>query len=151
VIANNIKHRNIAVIVTAALILSFPSWGADQPKTPDTLEEAYQALNALLRKEDIDEIRSGTEDDAVFKTHFGLGMWIRNNWFRHGNGLLFKVISDKGFRTFDSMSSALMMAYWCHLNGKAAELSALGEADKKLYATPEAQRTRPTEKISACP
>ena len=50
-------------------------------KCPKTAEKAFKKLDELLSEEDKRNIRDA-EDLCVF--HFGLGMWIRNQWIHTG-------------------------------------------------------------------
>ena len=45
-------------------------------KIPQTKEEAFAQLDALLSEED----KNAIVEDKVFDFHFSLGLWIRNNW-----------------------------------------------------------------------
>ena len=46
-------------------------------KIPQTKEECFAQLDAMLSEEDKNELRNS--EDA-FEYHFTLGMWIRNHW-----------------------------------------------------------------------
>lgn len=54
-------------------------------KYPKTQQEAFEMLDALLTDEDKRDALK-TQDDAEFalNQHFGLGLWVRNNWI-HGD------------------------------------------------------------------
>ena len=45
-------------------------------KIPQTKQEAFAQLDAMLSEKDKSELAKG---DAI-EFHFSLGMWIRNNW-----------------------------------------------------------------------
>ena len=45
---------------------------------PRDLDDCFVQLKEVLKPEDIEEMRRGTEDDMI-QYHFGLGMWMRNN------------------------------------------------------------------------
>ena len=47
-----------------------------ETKIPQTRQEAFAQLDAMLSEEDKSELAKG---DAI-DYHFSLGMWIRNNW-----------------------------------------------------------------------
>lgn len=52
-------------------------------KIPQTKQEAFAQLDALLSEKDKSELANG---DAI-EFHFSLGMWIRNNWiYEAGRG-----------------------------------------------------------------
>lgn len=54
-------------------------------KYPKTQEEAFEMLDALLTDED-KRFALKTLDDEEFASnqHFGLGLWVRNNWIYGG-------------------------------------------------------------------
>ena len=47
---------------------------------PKTEEQAFVILDGIVTDEDMAEFRAQTRNDFVADEHFGLGMWIRNNW-----------------------------------------------------------------------
>ena len=47
---------------------------------PTNIREAYRILDGMLSYDEIQEIISHSKSDFVSKEHFGLGLWIRNNW-----------------------------------------------------------------------
>lgn len=54
-------------------------------KYPKTLEDAFEIMDALLTDEDKRDALK-TQDDEKFASdqHFGLGLWVRNNWIYEG-------------------------------------------------------------------
>ena len=54
-------------------------------KYPRTQEEAFEILDALLTDEEKKDALK-TLDDAEYASnqHFGLGLWVRNNWIFEG-------------------------------------------------------------------
>jgi TonB family protein len=81
---------------------------------PTTLEECYIALDNLLSEDTKDDIASLTRGEFLSSAHFGLGMWIRNNWiYPSGSGLATLF----GGRDGDSISSVILHGYYNHLNG----------------------------------
>ena len=56
---------------------------------PKTVDEAVNRLLNVLTEENIEKIRHMKKDE-LFQLHFGLGLWIRNNFgiFQGNNGLL---------------------------------------------------------------
>ena len=47
---------------------------------PKNLNECYNELNSMLDKKLIEEIKNKTETEFTTGSHFGMGLWIRNNW-----------------------------------------------------------------------
>lgn len=52
-----------------------------ETKIPQTKNEAFAQLDAMLSEKDKSELTKG---DAI-EFHFSLGMWIRNNWIYKQN------------------------------------------------------------------
>ena len=52
-------------------------------KLPTSMQEACEMLYAQLSKEEVELIKKGqlTTTDL----HFGLGLWLRNNWIHRGH------------------------------------------------------------------
>jgi len=90
-----------------------------ETKIPQTKNEAFAQLDALLSDEDKIELAKG---DAI-KFHFSLGMWIRNNWIYGQNEEDVKRLA-KAFRTgmlffeADSLSEKIIEYYQRYLKRK---------------------------------
>ena len=78
-----------------------------------TIEEFLQEIRPPL-----DQITSADPDDREFikrepeRAHFGLGMWIRNNWglWKGGNGIT-DFFHDHGIWHADDMSAIILESY----------------------------------------
>ena len=54
-------------------------------KYPQTLEEAFEILDELLTDEEkIDALQIQDDEEFASSQHFGLGLWVRNNWIYGG-------------------------------------------------------------------
>src|SRR5271168_3777024 len=95
----------------------------DSGGVPETLESTFPVLENLLKAEGVKEFRTGTEDD-VGRYHFGLGMWMRNNWGLWGGGKLKEWFNAQGIQHADDMSGIILTSFWRHLNNKPIELDA---------------------------
>lgn len=99
-------------------------------RCPKTAAEAFKRLDKMLSEEEQKEIRDA-EDLIVF--HFGLGMWIRNNWIHTGekeNQAMLLRDLGKEFTSFgdddeffipydpDGMSQTILEAYQKYLKEK---------------------------------
>lgn len=51
---------------------------------PVTTRQAYKILDDMLTDEEIRAALSQTKDEFASNEHFGLGLWIRNNWIYGG-------------------------------------------------------------------
>jgi len=78
---------------------------------PDTFTELDKMLSPALRT----EMRTGTEK-AMFRYHFGLGMWIRNNWGLWKGLRLAKWFNQYDIGVPDDMSGMIFVSYWRYLN-----------------------------------
>ncbi|MBR5656219.1 MAG: hypothetical protein IKW98_05995 [Prevotella sp.] len=90
---------------------------------PKTKEECFATLDEMLSDEDKQAI---IEMDDVFKLHFTLGMWIRNNWIYKQSDeesrALIKSLGEedeeKLFYHPDDYSTIILEAYKKHLMSK---------------------------------
>ena len=83
-----------------------------ETKTPQTRQEAFAQLDALLSEEDKCDLAKG---DAI-EFHFSLGMWIRNNWIyeqreEEVNRLAKVFRADMLFFEPDSLSEKIIDSY----------------------------------------
>jgi hypothetical protein len=89
---------------------------------PETLSDCFDALNRFDGGSIAREALVIDESDmAMF--HFGLGMWIRNNWglWEH-KGELYKWFCGLGVTHPDDMSGIILTSYWRSLHQKPIEL-----------------------------
>ena len=84
---------------------------------PRNLEESFHVLDTLLTAKVIQLIRSLPERDAMSAFHFGLGMWLRNNWGFWGGSRLQQYFIQRGVTHPDNMSGALLEYYYDYLHG----------------------------------
>ena len=90
---------------------------------PATLEECYAALDTLLDEATKEDIKTSSGDELIGNYHFGLGMWIRNNWIYPAADKIAKVFLDAGIDHPDDMSSIILEGYRSYLNGLAYEIT----------------------------
>lgn len=90
-----------------------------ETKIPQTKQEAFAQLDAMLSEKDKSEFANG---DAI-EYHFSLGMWIRNNWIYEQEEEDVKRLA-KAFRTemlffeADSLSEKIIEYYQRYLKRK---------------------------------
>jgi len=84
---------------------------------PENLEDCFKELDKMLHPEIVKEMRSGTENDMI-NYHFGLGMWLRNNWGLWSESRLAKYFNDFGVYHSDNISGIILDSYWRYLNDK---------------------------------
>jgi hypothetical protein len=98
----------------------------DEPKkeeiyVPKDLDDCFVELKKMLSKEDIEKIKDGTEHEMI-RYHFGLGMWMRNNWGLWSGSRLSRSFNEKGIHHPDDMSGIILNSFWRHLNNKPIQL-----------------------------
>ncbi len=88
-------------------------------KTPQTKNEAFAQLDAMLSEKDKSEL---AKSDAI-EYHFSLGLWIRNNWIYEQDEEDVKRLA-KAFRTemlffeADDLSMKIIEYYQRYLKRK---------------------------------
>jgi len=90
-----------------------------ETKTPQTKQEAFAQLDAMLSDKDMSELAKSNP----IEFHFSLGMWIRNNWIYEQNGEDVNRL-EKAFRTDfiffdpDGLSGKIIESYQRYLKRK---------------------------------
>ena len=97
---------------------------------PTTEEEAFRILDEVYPLEDKLMALSKTKDEFTIDEHFGLGMWIRNNWIHrpeiddpvlaHRYEACYAMLNGEKdtafhFRHYDELSSDFLEKYYDHL------------------------------------
>lgn len=85
---------------------------------PKDLGECFIELDKLLSEVDKKEMKAKAKREDMIEYHFGLGMWLRNNWGLWGGSRLQKYFADKKVDHPDDMSSIILEYYYDWLNGK---------------------------------
>ena len=94
---------------------------------PEDLPACMAALDSMLGDKDKTWLR---EHDAI-DAHFGLGMWLRNNWglWEEDSCPLPAYFRAHGIQHPDDMSGLIIDCYVQHLNGEEVDYERmLGEA-----------------------
>jgi hypothetical protein len=84
---------------------------------PKDLEDCFAELKKILKPEDVQKMREGTEGDMI-QYHHGLGTWMRNNWGLWRGSRLSEWFNERGVEHPDDMSGIILTSFWRHLNGK---------------------------------
>lgn len=106
-----------ALIATFALIA--PAHLRAAELVPNSLEEAFAVLDHTLSHTDKTSFKQQPEQQAVTKAHFGLGMYIRSQWFRTGRSA---IPAQLRAQHLDDASSIVLTSYWRYLNGRPLEV-----------------------------
>ena len=88
---------------------------------PATLEEAYQYFDENLDADSIEYIKNSTYEQMI-DMHFGLGLWIRNNWIYPSRDRIAKEFEQDGYVWADDISSAILSGYRDYLNNEQVEI-----------------------------
>ena len=88
---------------------------------PADLDDAFKELSRMLHPKMIERMKTGTETNMV-QYHFGLGMWMRNNWALWKGSRLSTWFNQKGVHHPDDMSGIILTSFWRHLNSRPIEL-----------------------------
>ncbi len=99
---------------------------------PQNLYECMNELDKILDDDDKGKIKTM---DSSISMHFGLGMWIRNNWGLWQESRLFHYLKKKeyGYEP-DDMSDFILGIYIEHLNGYDERWQWLDTPEGKLGA-----------------
>lgn len=89
---------------------------------PKDLEDCFKQIDSFWSDSTKLKAKSWTEDEFTGKTHFGLGMWMRNNWQLWGGSRLSKYFNDKGIYHPDDMSGIILDSYHRYLMGSDIRL-----------------------------
>jgi hypothetical protein len=105
----------------------------DKVYMPKDLNDCFAELKRMLNTEEIEKIKScTTRDEIAGKYHFGLGLWIRNNWVGRKTRLD-KWFGKMGIDMPDDMSGIILDSFWCHLNNKPYHLEEEVECYKQYW------------------
>jgi hypothetical protein len=127
--------RGHVVFAAVALTLSLapsvaysaPSAANEQVATalescaPTTYEAALNCLDSVLPAEMQAQLAA---PDGSIEAHFGLGMWIRNNWGLWQQGPLYHSMTDFGLEHPDDMSGAILEGFAARERGESYDVAA---------------------------
>lgn len=85
---------------------------------PKDLGDCLVELDKILSEIDRKEISEMKSRDEMSLYHFGLGMWLRNNWGLWGGSRLQKYFDDRGIGHPDNMSGIILDHYYDWVHGK---------------------------------
>jgi len=115
-VIRNSNNRTPQFLMAALLVMLLLVYGcAKRVPIPNTLEECFQQLDSVLTPENVERMRTGGEDDMGMY-HFGLGVWMRNNWGLWKGSVLSEWFEDRGIWHPDDMSGIILTSYWRYLN-----------------------------------
>lgn len=87
---------------------------------PSDLQDCFRELDRMLPASIVKSIRASEEADLAVQHHFGLGMWMRNNWGLWSEWSRLKQYFDnQGIQEADEVSSMILTSYWRSLNPRS--------------------------------
>lgn len=89
---------------------------------PKNLEDCFIQIDKMLNDSLRTEFKKISEEDFTGKTHFGLGIWMRNNWSLWGGSRLSKYFNEKEIYHPDDMSGIILTSYHRRLTDKKIDL-----------------------------
>ncbi|WP_313032320.1 DUF6794 domain-containing protein [Soonwooa sp.] len=90
---------------------------------PKDLEDCYKQINKFWADSTKIKMKKLSENDFTASLHFGLGMWMRNNWQLWGGSRLSKFFNDLKIYHPDDMSGIILVSYYRHLNNQEIKLN----------------------------
>jgi len=114
---------------------------------PKDLDDCFDRLKKILKPEELAEMKNGTERE-MSQYHFGLGMWMRNNWGLWKGGRLAKWFNDKGIQHPDDMSGIILDSFWRHLHSKPIELDKQIKHYQDYWKRAQIEEQREKERVS---
>ena len=134
------KHIPYLLIAFCFLVLTCK---ASASEVPNTLPQAFAALDQQLGPAQKTAFKSAQELEAVTNMHMSLGLYIRNEWFRSGKSKLVVQLRGLGARSLDDVSSVVLTSYWRYINGRPLGV----EAQCACYAAWWQERLRPQPNV----
>ena len=100
----------------------YPRADSAVKKIPKNLDECFLALEQILTPQELEKLKSAKKASLVPNYHFGLALWIRNNWGLWKGSTLREYLQELGLTDPDDMSAYIIERFWEHLNGKPIQL-----------------------------
>lgn len=101
---------------------------------PIDIEDCFKQLDQQLKTTAVNEYKSKTEKDATTLSHFGLGLWMRNNWGLWKGSRLSTYFNKLGISHPDDMSSIILKSYYRFLNKQSIDLNKQIEEHKEFWS-----------------
>ncbi|MBO5359765.1 MAG: hypothetical protein J6B25_02860 [Clostridia bacterium] len=85
-------------------------------KAEKETEDLYYLMESILDDNEINEfLKYGA--DEIWKNHFGIGLWLRNNVLT-GNNSIYRNFIRRGLTDKDEMSAILTEGFYWYLKSK---------------------------------
>lgn len=84
---------------------------------PRNIEDCLTQLDSILPFKNRNVIKSRPNRESMSDFHFGLGMWLRNNWGLWSGSRLERYFYARGIYHPDNISGAILEYYYDYLHG----------------------------------
>ena len=84
---------------------------------PRNIEDCFSQLDSILAFKNRRGIIAQPNRESMSKYHFGLGMWLRNNWGLWSGSRLERYFYARGVYHPDNMSGVILEYYYDYLHG----------------------------------
>lgn len=105
--------KQIYLLLTLLICLTSRS-----QNVPSSLDESLNYFEKNWSDSAKSSFKNKPENNAVTELHMTEGMWIRNNWIRHGNDSLAKQFNKIGIYHPDDISAIILASLHRKLNNK---------------------------------
>ena len=89
---------------------------------PKNIEDCFEQIDSFWDDSTKTQVKNWSEDEFSANAHFGIGMWMRNNWRLWGGSRLSKYFNDLGIYHPDDMSGIILDSYHRYLTGREINL-----------------------------
>lgn len=89
---------------------------------PIDLNDCFVQIDSFWSDSIKNNVRSMSERQFCSRSHFGIGMWMRNNWQLWGGSRLSKYFNELGIYHPDDMSGIILTSYHRYLTGREINL-----------------------------
>jgi len=89
---------------------------------PTDLQDCFKQIDKFWNDSIKNEVKRTTEKKFTAKQHFGIGLWMRNNWQLWKGSRLSKYFNGIGIFHPDDMSGIILTSYYRYLKGADIDL-----------------------------
>ncbi|MGV6862527.1 MAG: DUF6794 domain-containing protein [Putridiphycobacter sp.] len=106
------------------LVILFLISCSSKPDIPNELKMSFDYIEENWTAENIESFTRTDERSATIDQHFGMGMFLRNNWIRNNKESITiqQFFSEKGISHPDDISAIILKSYHRYLNDKELKL-----------------------------
>jgi len=121
----NHKRDSVNLLREAEYKVNIKADSIDGVFIPTNLNSCFVQLDKLLNDTLKQNIKSKKTEIDLAEYHFGLGLWMRNNWGLWGGSRLQVYFQNKNVKHPDNMSGLILVAYNKYLNGQTIDVDSL--------------------------